>query len=143
LNVESKQLIDEERLGEATNVYGVGLILWCMITNTTHPGEPPWLEDPAQDTTLDIPATEIGHWSATLRGIITDCLLYDPALRPTFDQILERIAVATDETVTGTNLARYMRSGTATQAQRNLFMPQFLQDRYAYWMSADAVGVEL
>jgi hypothetical protein len=70
-------------------------------------------------------------------------LYYDPGLRPTFDQILKSIAVATDETATGAKLARYMRSRTATQVQRNLFMPQFLQDRYAYWMSAEAVGVEL
>ena len=60
-----------------------------MITNSSEPPTPAWLEDPGQDPTLDVPAAQAGRWSAALTGILRACLLYDPASRPTFDQIFE------------------------------------------------------
>ena len=107
-----------------TNVWGVGLVLWCMIKHC--PGgldtyvDDKWPLTPAQQAAgraLDLtnpfnwPLTpeqsvshpnsvvftpaEVNNYSSELRDLVMHCLQYHPNNRPQFDEVLRRIKTAT------------------------------------------------
>ena len=143
LNAQTKETIDEWRLGEKTNVYGIGLILWCMVMRRVDPPEAIWLGDPAQDNTLDLPAAVTAHYDPLLTTLIRDCLAYRQDQRPSFNQMLDRIRTATDEAAAAANRSQNMRSGNANHGQRLGNMPTFQNDRYQMGLAAGAVGVAI
>ena len=93
----TSQLIDEWALDSKTNVYGVGMILWCMVTLDSQPEEPLWLGRGDMDRTLvPLPvAFPANLYSVELRQLIGECLSFFPANRPTFREILTRVDQAT------------------------------------------------
>ena len=138
INAQTKEVIDARRLGEKTNVFGVGAVLYCMIMNVASRPEPGWTGNPDLDTSYDYPAAQQTSFSVQLRDMVTDCLRYDPARRPTFAEMLARIDQATDEN--GSNLAVGMRSGNVTPAVRARQMPWFVESRYQLDMTPTQIG---
>lgn len=123
--------IEDHPLSEKTNVYGVGLILWCLLHKTLKPKEPSWVGNPNNDRTLAINDPN-NDWSYQLKDLITLCLQYHPNDRPTFDDILNWI----DQAMSGKrDLSDGMMAGDADDAAQARNMPRLEADRYRNGMA--------
>jgi serine/threonine protein kinase len=121
--------IDNFKLSERTNVYGTGVILWCMVMNETDPKEPVWTVDPNDDDTLAVQDPG-GVYSDKLKDLIRLCLRYYPKDRPTFTEMLDFI----EEAMAGpVDLSNGMMAGDALPAARTANMPRFDDDMHAKW----------
>ena len=129
VNLNDLTTIDNFRFSERTNVYGLGVILWCMVMNETDPKEPVWTVDPEDDDTLAV-QDRAGWWSDALKDLIALCLQYYPNNRPTFAEILDYIEEAMSGPV---DLSDGMDNGSAPPAVRMVNMPRFGEEMYAKW----------
>lgn len=121
--------IDNFALSEKTNVYGIGVNLWCMVMGRTAPPEPVWTVDPNDDDTLAIRDLG-GVWSDEIKDLIALCLRYYLRDRPTFAEMLDLI----EEAMAGpVELSRGMMDGSALPAARTANMPLFGEEMYAKW----------
>ena len=138
--------IDDFALSSWTNVYGVGLILWILIT---YDGGPPdyngpkqreWLGTGLQHDPLDFSAnTPALTYSQSLREMIMSCLEYDVLQRPTFQDLQRRIAFETDERPGWPNRSFHMRSGVALPDVRHANRVLWEQDRYRLGLRRDEI----
>lgn len=135
VNRDDLTTIDDHRLSEKTNVYGIGLILWCLILNATNPPEPIWVGDPDKDGMLDID-DPVGFWSDELKEMISLCLNYDPDNRPTFEELLVYIDEATQAPF---DRSLGMRDGIASQAVIDANMPLYGPERYTLFTVRPAI----
>lgn len=111
--------IEVRRLDSKTNVYGMGLILWCLIMREQNPPQPLWLGDGNNNTALVLPAApgqRAHHYSKALGDLVESCVRFRPMNRPSFQTILDIIWHSTDESPGAPNLALNMRTGTASAA---------------------------
>ena len=118
INAGTHRPLDEWKLHSKTNVFGIGVILWCLVTLDTAPRQPVWLHRGEDDTTLGLnPATHpsVGRYSLPLRELIERCLSFRSNDRPSFREMLDIILRETQEGPGGPNRARGMRSGRAKQ----------------------------
>ena len=81
VDLHNMNTVDDFRLSEKTNVFGIGLILWCMLMSRDAPPVPSWVGEPDVDPTYDIPDPH-NIWSEPLKNLIHVCLQYDPEDRP-------------------------------------------------------------
>ena len=131
---------DRRPLTSKTNVWGVGMIIYCLITLTTHPEQSDWLGDPA----LDIPSSandQVMAYSPRLHLTVQRCLEYDPTMRWTFRQIIASINTSIQEN--GLNLAQGMRVASArpyiqARADELLTLPN---DVYALGMDRNQLPI--
>jgi serine/threonine protein kinase len=127
---------DVHRIGEATNVYSLGLIIYTLVMRNVDPPEPTWLGDAEQDDTFDIPATR--PYSERLKELIDHCLAFDPSARPNFDWLMQFVQVSVSENVGGMRLANGMRTGVSLPAQRAQNLVNYVPDRYGLQFMRDA-----
>lgn len=143
VDVATGFFIDEWRLSEKINVYGIGLILWCLLANETQPHQPWWVGgSDAQTSLFPLPEGRDALWTAALRELVRDCVAYDPAERPGFEEMLRRIHEVVGEDAQE-DLAEGMRSGGVTEEAREENMPLFVEDRYRVGMTAEETGAVL
>ncbi len=119
---------DRWALSEKTNVFGVGLVLWCLIQPFEKPDEPSW----AQGNLDPVLRIRSGHksYSPELIGLINWCLRFNPDARPNFRELRDWIQPAICERPPTLNRAAYMRSGTADANTRQAQSIQVGADRY-------------
>ena len=124
--------VDDFPFSEKTNVYGVGLILWCLMHKELKPPQPLWLGDPTaiQHVPLE-PPTGLSY-SAELKELVNRCLRYEPQNRPSFDQIIRRIQHAVNDAGLpgATDRSLGMRRGTTPAAIRIMRKPLGRPDPY-------------
>ena len=109
--------VDECRLNSKTNVFGVGCILYCLVTLRDRPPVPAWLGNGNLDQTLAIPiGWPAGQYSWPLHRFIGDCLRFRQNNRPSFAALLQRINTHTGGNPGGVDRSLGMRSGTAAPA---------------------------
>ena len=109
--------IEENPLDDKTNVYGFGMILWCLLTQSLRPRQPLWLGVGTTDRTvmLDPPhAYPVAVYGQALIDLVNSCLHCDPAQRPSSRELLDNVLREVDEQAD--NRARGMRSGNADLA---------------------------
>ena len=108
-------LLQDWRVTSKADVFAVGMILRCLVLNEVQPNQPYFLGDPAAYTELDmaIPpaavAPRVLNYSNNLRALIDSCLLFDPNQRLTFQQLLARVRIYTNEDML--DRSEGMRSG--------------------------------
>ncbi|KAK4542830.1 hypothetical protein LTR36_006206 [Oleoguttula mirabilis] len=114
---ETLEPIDRFKILAATNVYGVGLVMFGLMALELKPVQPMWLGD--DETAHNVRADAKGKYSDELIELVQQCLTFQPTSRPRFKDILRQIEVYTDES--GLDLAQRMRlPATADpQARRN------------------------
>ncbi|KAK5170895.1 uncharacterized protein LTR77_004039 [Saxophila tyrrhenica] len=152
--------MDESVLGEMTNVYGFGLILWCLIMRDGLPHEPLYLHPAKLDRTLLSLRNEAGNnlgrtYSKTLKKLVGRCLAYDPSKRPAFANILNAIRKRTggygedsddddddDDDNEYPDLSEGMRNGSAKGLRRSVNLPRLAGPRYPVGMVAPQVEEE-
>ena len=118
--------LDNYRLDEATNVYGIGLILWSLVENNDTPPVPAFLGDPTHDRELRI-QDKYDLYTNELKDLIELCLNYRPAHRPTFEFLLANIETATTGIPDLSKGMRTMRPGTVLPV---LGIPNFGSEVY-------------
>ena len=108
--------LDEFQIRESANVFGVGIIVWCLVTRQVDPNPSLWLGNAINDQTYDVPADIADRYDADLLNMIAACLRYDPAHRPTFAELERGIQLATGENMHlhQLDLTHGIRSGNAT-----------------------------
>lgn len=113
------------KLGAKTNVYGVGVVLYCMVMNETRPKQPLWFTPGDGDDTLHItnpdpfdPAHVVNNYSTELTDLINDCLEFRPNDRPTFTEMWRYIQREIDDAPGQPDCALGMHNGTATGRQQ-------------------------
>ena len=136
---QSLQPIDEWRLNAKTNVYGVGMILWCLVTLQMNGEQPIWLGVGEDDETVrqlpnEYPADQ---YSDELRSLIEECLWFPPYARPTFQNMLNTIRQHTGPGAGDLSLG--MRNGGAVGAIAAAQHIQWPQDRYRLGLHRDAI----
>lgn len=152
MHMYSSLYIDEWRLTEQTNVWGIGLVLWTILANHTSLHQPSWIGNAQhEDTHFPIKDDFVRDgWSQQILSLVRDCLQYDVDARPMFDDMLTRIgaAVAVDDNAAGDgkelNPASDMREGNASKPEKSNNTPHFREDRYQIGMTAQlALGKAL
>ena len=132
--------VDRQPLTGKTNVWGVGMIIYCLITLITRPRQSDWLGDPA----LDIPNSQNNEamaYSFRLHNVLRQCLDYNPATRWTFRQIIQNIDISIQENLF--NLAQGMRAASVrpyTQARADN-IPILPNDVYALGLSQNHLPI--
>lgn len=137
---DTRDPVDEFKLLSHTNVYGIGKIMWCLLATDNEPEQPQWLED--DRTTFDSTLIAKSPFNEELVDLVTACLEFDPADRPSFTEILTTIETHLD--VNGQNLAQGMQSPDAMD--QDDYDLKFLQnDKWALWTccASPATTVEL
>ncbi|KFY40457.1 hypothetical protein V495_05423 [Pseudogymnoascus sp. VKM F-4514 (FW-929)] len=95
---ENKIARASQRYGSHTNIYQVGLIMWCIIMQKVY--DIPYSDSP-EFTNLTGPSKKQAtmgagqletedQYSETLRGLVAECLIMSPASRPTSVELLKR-----------------------------------------------------
>lgn len=117
-------IVDDFQLTEKTNMYGMGLVLRCLVTGRTPP-EPAWVGDPEEDESLAIKDPN-NEWSRDIKGLIELCLNYYPRRRPGFDEMLELV-----EAMSGrVDPSHGMMWGEPDETMRGHDGPRFGEDSY-------------
>lgn len=75
-----------------SKVWGVGIILYCLMTNQIYPEQPDWYGNPAHERMYD-PANnpDFAHYSQHLRRLLSSCLHPNAATRGSPTQLLTNI----------------------------------------------------
>lgn len=140
------QKIHNWRLDHKTNVYGVGMVLYCMVMNRAAPDQPLWLSPGDGDGTLFVhnphptdPAYPANNYSTELTDLINRCLEFDPQNRPTFTVMYRYVRRQTGHGPGQPNLALGMRRGTATPVQQRAQATLHVQDKYRLGMALAAL----
>lgn len=103
-----------ERISSCTNVWGVGIILYCLMTNIVYPDQPNWYGDPSnEDMYLPANNPQHAHYSQHLLQLLTDCLEGNAAVRQSPAQLLTYIRTSLNNNGAVTHLG--MMDGTANQ----------------------------
>lgn len=87
--------IDRFQMLAHTNVFGVGMIIYCMAALKVNLWQPDFLGDGSERGDVH-DAMAIKRYSVHLRSLIRDCIRFQPNRRPTWVEILERIDAAFD-----------------------------------------------
>ncbi|KAF2855227.1 hypothetical protein T440DRAFT_366830, partial [Plenodomus tracheiphilus IPT5] len=95
-------------LSSATDIWAVGQVMWCLLLNLTHGGDyrPRWegeggnrifLNDGDVYTRQDLEdglfldGGVAAGYSGALKGLVRDCLVWDPRARPGLEDLRQRI----------------------------------------------------
>lgn len=147
--------IDAWRLGSQTNVYGVGMVLHCLIMLNTDPGaQTYWFGDGRQDDEngqLNLRARaaqmegkgHVANYSNRLLNLIQQCLRYEPSRRPTFVRILQRVRNRTSPQA-APDLSLGLKDGMADLATKNANTVLSHPNPYRYGLAREEIedGVE-
>ena len=142
VNPEDMTPVNRWRLGDRTNVYGVGLILWCLVNRNFTPPQPLWLGQGEHDQTLALPHLvnhPLSRYSPELKDLIGDCLRFRIDRRPSFHGLLRTINDNTSEGDNRPNRALGMRSGTADFPTRGISRIIVQEDNYKVGMARDEI----
>jgi hypothetical protein len=99
--------IDIQPMNAKTNVFGIGMILHCLLFPEPDPDEPDWYNG---DEAYDLSRSNI-YYSDALNTMVRSCLRFSQANRPTFQQLRTIIDNAVDGPDDRT---KGMRNGTVT-----------------------------
>lgn len=131
--------IDNFPLCEKSNVYGLGLILWCLMHTQNLPTQPLWLDDPKDVDHITIHGNGL-FYSPDLRELVEQSLRYDPGDRSSLDALLLMIYDATtdDGRLGSRDESEGMRLGAAGPAVQMLAQPLFRADPYSLGLAQPA-----
>lgn len=135
LDVDTLEPIDGDwRLGPWTNVYGIGLILYCLITLRQSPPGTLYLGDGEDDERLKPPedSSPSDTYSPELRELVWQCLQFDDTERIEFQDMLREIRLHTNIAATPEH---YMRNGTANPVILANFSLQLAAEQYRVGMA--------
>ncbi|KAK5121264.1 hypothetical protein LTR85_005430 [Meristemomyces frigidus] len=90
------QPIDRFQLLSHTNVWGFGMIMYCLVSLTVDPPQKDWLGDGDQDVP-NVTADSRWPYGSELLDMIQDCLAYLPSARPSFGSLIKQIEAYLDE----------------------------------------------
>lgn len=86
----SRTLFERERLSSATNVWAIGMVIFCLVYRERRPNQPPFIPgQPQTQTPHSNKARPPYSWSLT--DLMDDCLKMEPSERPSMNMILARI----------------------------------------------------
>ena len=132
--------VDRSPLTSKTNVWGVGMIIHCLVTLDRRPRQSDWLGNPALDVP-DSKKNQATRSSDPLHFLLQRCLEYDPTMRWTFREIIQTTNTYIQES--GLDLAQGMRVasvGPYDQAREDN-LPMLPHDVYALGLSQDDLPV--
>lgn len=132
VSVPDLRPIDRFKMLAHTNVWGVGMIMFCTIALELRPDVLQFIgngEEPGDFH--DVMA--IRGYSRQLRELIRDCLRFHPDNRPTWDEVLERIDEAMNEA--GLHLCKDLRTTAAVGEDHPEFLHHVPKDDYALGLS--------
>ena len=129
--------IDRTPMSSKTNVWGVGMVIHCLICLDNRPGQPDWVGNPL----TSMPDTRGGQtvqYSEELHHLVEECLQPDPAGRPTFRQLITDVESWIREGADQPDLAEGMRR--CNPGEGNQFNSlQLPNDRYALGLAYDVL----
>ena len=129
VNQQTSLPIDRTPLSSKTNVWGVGMVIHCLICQDVIPDQADWVGNPL----ADMPNTQTNEkvpYSDELHRLVRWCLQPEPINRPTFGQLVRDVEIAIREGAGQRDLAEGMRqlgAGAGNPFNR-LNLPN---DRYA------------
>ncbi|KAK5137948.1 hypothetical protein LTR08_005744 [Meristemomyces frigidus] len=127
-------------LGSATNLWGIGMIMYCLIARDSVPTQKEWLGDAALDVIDMRNAGVPGAYSNDLCDLVEECLAARPNERGNFQDLIRDIDILLDEALGAANRAQGMRNGSADPAvQPNLRLRHMPADAYALGLSRQVV----
>ncbi|KAK5137945.1 hypothetical protein LTR08_005741 [Meristemomyces frigidus] len=113
VNRQTGAPVDRIPMSSKTNVWGVGMIIHCLLCLEPEPAQPDWVGDPMLFV-LNTAFDAVDNYDPALYTLVQDCLNPDPVARPDFRTIIRRVEVCIDEN--GLNLAEDMRQLPSAQA---------------------------
>ena len=125
--------IDNGRLNAKTNVWGIGQIIYCLVTLKWNPDQPNWLGDGFDEGSPPVDATDgpfVMGYSNTLLNLIRNCLSFQPWNRPTFAGLHNSIFMATRVGAGAGPLSQGMHDASATLATMHNVRLRHGVDRY-------------
>lgn len=106
---DTGERVDDFQLLAHTNVWGVGIIMYCLVTLEEYPVQLEYLD-------VEQPTLPRTRYSEDLIDLINGCLRFNPEFRQTFRGLRDSIARHTGAAGAGGNdRSEQMRSGTAGQ----------------------------
>ncbi|KAK5137978.1 hypothetical protein LTR08_005775 [Meristemomyces frigidus] len=129
--------VDSWPLSSKTNVWGVGMVIYCLVTLVTAPRQSDWLGNPALDVPSSL-ANQAAVYNAQLHFLIGQCLHHDPARRWTFRQIIR--AINTNIQENALDLAQGMRAPSVrpyTAARTGNLLNHLPNDLYALGLNSN------
>lgn len=115
------EYLDEHRLDHKTNMYGVGMILWCLVSRNHRPEQPTWLGIAQDNQTLAFPDPRhfpLDQYSDELLDLVQQCIAFDPVDRPNFSEVLRTVRNATAYASPGRDHSMGLRSNNADDDMR-------------------------
>lgn len=110
---ETLQVVPGPKIGEKTNVWGVGAIIMRMMNLDNADGDrpkPEWHNElPRNEPVFNMKARTPGRYSEELMHLVRRCVAFDPKDRPTLNAILEEILRWTTPGQAGVDLAEGRR----------------------------------
>ncbi|KAK4503817.1 hypothetical protein PRZ48_004732 [Zasmidium cellare] len=95
---DSGRAIDPNvQVRSATDVYGIGMILYCLIKPEPSPTQPLWLGDGELDATLSFSDEDGEVYSHHLLELAQACLRFKPEKRPSASELLDLVEFYTKE----------------------------------------------
>ena len=127
INADTWGPIAEWRLGPKTNVFGLGVVLWCLVA-LRYP-DPHWMGDGDDDESFSFPE-KAKRYSSQLKSLIAKCVSFKPGDRPSFAEVLDLIKDVTKEQENNSGVAKGMKSGNATPEALGKNAVPFPDDTY-------------
>ncbi|KAF2170157.1 hypothetical protein M409DRAFT_19763 [Zasmidium cellare ATCC 36951] len=95
---DSGRAVDQNvQIRSATDVYGIGMILYCLVKQEPSPTQPLWLGNGETDTTLSFDDEDRLVYSHHLLEIVQVCLSFRPNKRPTPSELLDLVEFYTKD----------------------------------------------